>query len=160
MEILQQSAHISIRGLRKGDCPYCKTPLKGAIELVQCVKCKTLHHATCWNENGERCSIYGCENSIGTNYVVHQRHALLRVIYYFGIVAIVLVTFYAMAFVQANLLVPLLMVMIWGLWVVCFRFLCNSFIYCPKCSERITVSKVGIRFLPPDHCPRCNIAFL
>lgn len=159
MAIVQQPKNISVHKLTRGDCPYCKTPLKNAIELVQCVSCKTVHHASCWAENNNRCSIFGCQNSLGINYVIHQRHALLKLVYYLGLIANGAFTVYVTASAEANLLAPLLMVIVWGLWVGCFRFLCNAFIYCPRCNQRVRVSRSGIRLQPPDNCPNCNIAF-
>jgi hypothetical protein len=46
--------------LARGRCPYCADPLASG-GLVQCARCQAPHHAECWAENGDRCTIFGCE---------------------------------------------------------------------------------------------------
>lgn len=41
-------------------CPYCQTPFKTATDVVYCPQCKMPHHKDCWNDNGGKCTIFGC----------------------------------------------------------------------------------------------------
>lgn len=40
-------------------CPYCKGEIVERENLIRCSQCSTLHHETCWRENG-RCSVFAC----------------------------------------------------------------------------------------------------
>lgn len=40
-------------------CPYCRFPLKQAIEAEQCDVCGALHHEDCWSD-GDGCAVFGC----------------------------------------------------------------------------------------------------
>src|SRR4051794_20810414 len=40
-------------------CPYCRFPLKGSGEVVQCDGCSSVYHADCWHDAGG-CAIVGC----------------------------------------------------------------------------------------------------
>jgi hypothetical protein len=40
-------------------CPYCKGELTDNYDLLRCSECATLHHESCWRENGH-CSVFGC----------------------------------------------------------------------------------------------------
>lgn len=65
-------AEIAIEGNSRATvvCPYCKEILgpqrvqntqriRKTKETIACPRCRTLHHETCWNQNG-RCSVFGC----------------------------------------------------------------------------------------------------
>ena len=41
-------------------CPYCQTPIKPGEHLMVCPRCKVPHHRECWQENGDRCTTFGC----------------------------------------------------------------------------------------------------
>lgn len=41
-------------------CPYCKSLIATMESVVLCIACSALHHEDCWNENGWRCSVFGC----------------------------------------------------------------------------------------------------
>ena len=41
-------------------CPYCQVPFKAIAEIVYCPQCKMPHHRDCWNDNGRKCTIFGC----------------------------------------------------------------------------------------------------
>jgi len=42
-------------------CPYCKDAVP-EMEAVYCPSCEAVHHAECWEGNGEMCSVYGCKS--------------------------------------------------------------------------------------------------
>jgi hypothetical protein len=44
------------------NCPYCKSPIESGSPAVRCPECATLHHSSCWEENGA-CSIFGCSST-------------------------------------------------------------------------------------------------
>jgi hypothetical protein len=41
-------------------CPFCRFPLKEAAAVVRCPVCRAVHHAECWQENGDSCAVVGC----------------------------------------------------------------------------------------------------
>lgn len=43
-------------------CPYCKDSVSEP-EAVYCPACDAIHHPDCWESNGRRCSVYGCEST-------------------------------------------------------------------------------------------------
>lgn len=47
-------------------CPFCRQAVlpngEGALAPVSCDLCGTPYHAECWQENGGRCSVYGCRS--------------------------------------------------------------------------------------------------
>ena len=47
--------------LRITTCPYCKDSVSEP-EAVYCPACDAIHHPDCWESNGRRCSVYGCES--------------------------------------------------------------------------------------------------
>lgn len=44
-------------------CPYCKSELTNADEVVFCSECKMPHHKICWIEN-KGCTTFGCQGTI------------------------------------------------------------------------------------------------
>jgi len=40
-------------------CAYCRTLITRADERMDCPRCRTPHHADCWNEN-RGCTVFGC----------------------------------------------------------------------------------------------------
>jgi predicted amidophosphoribosyltransferase len=44
-------------------CPYCKTELTEADDIVCCSVCEMPHHRECWAENGG-CTTFGCIGTI------------------------------------------------------------------------------------------------
>jgi len=44
-------------------CPFCRDGIDAsAQDAVACEGCSTLHHAACWAENRDRCTVRGCGN--------------------------------------------------------------------------------------------------
>ena len=41
-------------------CPFCRSSIQVADSIVECNSCNTLHHAACWKENKNRCSVFHC----------------------------------------------------------------------------------------------------
>lgn len=41
------------------NCPYCRFAIKPGIPVLECPRCRSLHHAECWSDNGG-CSVLGC----------------------------------------------------------------------------------------------------
>lgn len=41
-------------------CPYCQTTIKPGESLTVCPRCKAPHHRDCWQENGNKCTTFGC----------------------------------------------------------------------------------------------------
>ena len=50
-------------------CPFCKSSLSRSLQFVRCSLCHTAHHADCWKENGNLCSVFRCLGSL------HQMHS-------------------------------------------------------------------------------------
>lgn len=46
----------------KQHCPYCREPLNALFPAVRCSRCNTAHHDICWNDNGQRCTVFHCNN--------------------------------------------------------------------------------------------------
>lgn len=44
-----------------GHCAVCSVDISD--EIKNCSKCEAPHHRECWEYNGGRCAIYGCDNS-------------------------------------------------------------------------------------------------
>lgn len=42
------------------NCPYCLQEVKLSEANVACPKCRSLHHADCWESNGEKCGVHLC----------------------------------------------------------------------------------------------------
>lgn len=40
-------------------CPYCHCGFGPKDEIIQCTKCRTIHHTGCWYEN-QHCSVFAC----------------------------------------------------------------------------------------------------
>ncbi len=51
--------------LSPGTCPICYHSTLHRV-LEHCPKCNTPHHQDCWEYNGNRCAIYGCEKTDST----------------------------------------------------------------------------------------------
>jgi hypothetical protein len=45
-------------------CKVCGEPIDES-EIVVCASCNTPHHRDCWEYNGSKCSIYGCNGKVG-----------------------------------------------------------------------------------------------
>jgi hypothetical protein len=48
-------------------CPICagaveRSADEAALAPVYCTKCQTLYHRTCWDQNGGRCAVLGCDH--------------------------------------------------------------------------------------------------
>jgi hypothetical protein len=48
-------------------CPICAGAVENhagsqALAPVVCAKCQTLYHHTCWQQNGSKCAVLGCEH--------------------------------------------------------------------------------------------------
>lgn len=41
-------------------CPFCRDAIAEKADGVECAKCGTPHHGSCWTEHGGRCTIAGC----------------------------------------------------------------------------------------------------
>ena len=41
-------------------CPYCQTTIKPGDRTTVCPRCKVPHHLECWQDNGNRCTTFGC----------------------------------------------------------------------------------------------------
>ena len=65
-------------------CPICAGEVENnldnpALRPVVCAKCQTLYHKTCWEQNGDKCAVLGCEHEecypfgteIGPRLVIH-----------------------------------------------------------------------------------------
>ncbi|MEV4422679.1 RING finger protein [Patulibacter sp. NPDC049589] len=50
-------------------CPYCRFPLKGGSDAVECGDCHAVHHADCWAE-GQGCAVVGCAGAADAATVV------------------------------------------------------------------------------------------
>ena len=57
------SRHISL-SIGK-TCPYCQLTVKPGVETLSCPTCGIVHHSDCWQENGGKCTTYGCTGVIG-----------------------------------------------------------------------------------------------
>jgi hypothetical protein len=49
-------------------CPICAGPVEAhaeepALEPVVCTKCGTLYHRACWEQNGGKCAVLGCDHT-------------------------------------------------------------------------------------------------
>ncbi len=49
-------------------CPICagaveKNVTDQALAPVLCANCQTLYHRTCWDQNGGKCAVLGCEHT-------------------------------------------------------------------------------------------------
>ena len=54
-------------------CPICASPVEAystqrALAPVVCTDCGTLYHLTCWEQNGGKCAVIGCESKTYTPY--------------------------------------------------------------------------------------------
>jgi hypothetical protein len=56
-----EGVHVVATASREGSCRVCGCPLDGPI--VGCVKCRTPHHADCWEYSGV-CSVYACGSAV------------------------------------------------------------------------------------------------
>ncbi|MDO8492932.1 MAG: RING finger protein [bacterium] len=41
-------------------CSFCNSKIMQGDAVINCPKCEVLFHPNCWDENGKKCSIYGC----------------------------------------------------------------------------------------------------
>jgi hypothetical protein len=53
------SEQVTVLNPESATCLYCGTALLPR-PLVVCPRCQAPHHADCWNDNGGRCTTYGC----------------------------------------------------------------------------------------------------
>ena len=58
------------------NCPICAGPVENHVESapltpIVCAHCGTLYHQACWEQNGGRCAILGC------NSVAYKRYGVL-----------------------------------------------------------------------------------
>ena len=156
----QDRLNVSAGKLATTECPYCKTSLQNAVEIVVCSNCRTMHHTACWIENNSQCSIFGCDNSISTQFLIYRRHPLITVIYYLGMLLLPVAAYFLLSPTSADLLTPLLLVFAWGAWVALFQFITNFFAYCPRCRARVNMSRDRVRLSTPESCPNCGLPFL
>lgn len=49
--------------LHDANCIYCHVDLELGDHAVVCESCRSPHHADCWQANGSRCSMFGCQDS-------------------------------------------------------------------------------------------------
>lgn len=45
-------------------CPYCQAPFKDGTDVVLCRDCNMPHHRGCWEENGNKCTTFGCAGAV------------------------------------------------------------------------------------------------
>ena len=50
-------------------CPYCKEAIVAQSQVL-CETCSTPQHLSCWKQNGDQCSVYGCP---GISYQLSAR---------------------------------------------------------------------------------------
>jgi len=72
---------ISVRNqsLRFAQCPFCRSAFGAADRILRCTECQTDQHASCWIENGNRCSVFSCGRQ--ENIVVTSRGTVPRLIW-------------------------------------------------------------------------------
>lgn len=51
-------------GTRSTLCPFCKCRFQKKETLVDCPKCTAPHHFDCWQQQNNRCSVFGCNGYI------------------------------------------------------------------------------------------------
>jgi len=44
-------------------CPYCQYVIKPGVDIVVCSECGIPHHKECWQENGNKCTTFGCRGT-------------------------------------------------------------------------------------------------
>lgn len=54
-------------------CPICAGAVEDnvdnhALKPVVCANCQTLYHRTCWEQNGGKCAVLGCEHKESYTY--------------------------------------------------------------------------------------------
>lgn len=54
-------------------CPICASPVEAyanqrALAPVVCTSCGTLYHLACWEQNGGKCAVIGCDSRTYTPY--------------------------------------------------------------------------------------------
>lgn len=50
------------------NCAYCHTETRNRGQIAQCSSCKSVYHIGCWQENGNKCAVLGC-NGAGASVV-------------------------------------------------------------------------------------------
>ncbi len=44
-------------------CPFCHGGIETREQGVRCKRCQAPHHGACWQEHGNKCSVYGCRST-------------------------------------------------------------------------------------------------
>src|SRR5262245_29915260 len=67
-------------------CPFCRENLHNTTSIAACSVCHTVHHISCWKENGS-CSVYGCRGTfIAIEHDVRPIHRRRKKIFYFALI--------------------------------------------------------------------------
>jgi hypothetical protein len=78
MEREEPLLHISEQDITEANrlslsCPICASAVENNVDSsalmpVVCANCQTLYHRACWEQNGRKCAVLGCEHKTAQPY--------------------------------------------------------------------------------------------
>lgn len=75
----QATSYLSSLSIGK-TCPFCQLTIKPMVETLSCPTCGIVHHSDCWQENGSKCTTYGCTGVIGQESIDIRREQMAMAI--------------------------------------------------------------------------------
>jgi len=146
-------------------CPYCRSEIRSSNDAVICLKCRTLHHQTCWRAN-RQCSVFGCSSTELLTSLPNAVNLKRQETVFFGGAAFVFVVWPPMSDFLLSWLLPhttgeIISSLSFGIWLgltMLLFMLWLRFYRCPIC--RFSFRNFPFRFQEETACPKCGVAVL
>lgn len=150
-------------------CPYCRDKLSIRSEIDSCSACRTLHHRSCWTENGH-CSVFGCsgfQTEVDERIKSNQWRELIAGLVCVAVLALVPASMFLLERFSSGIQ-ALLAALIFGIGVVAVLLAISRESSCPACgtsyewkldgsNEYGLCKKCGSRFLTEPSAALTNL---